>query len=298
MAPRQWHTETSTRKIFDVPIIYEFAHPIGGIYPPWDDPSYWNEGVAPHFDWGAQRRALAASTETYFDLFFRSQGSLVVGFLILFLMRHKWRSSIKDIAEHWSLLVPAVAALGIYAPVYIEPRYVGAYVVLIWMGVACGVRLPNSPESSRLVACMTIAMLTTLMIVIGSLTAPKAYSTARDLLRGLDASVHVQWQVADGLSQLGVQAGDKVAILGQGTPKLDAHWARLARVRIVAEIPSPDVHYFWAADPMVKSQVIETFARTGAKVIVAEAVPRRISTAGWQRIGNTDYLAYLLSARP
>lgn len=51
---------------------------------------------------------------------------------------------------------------------------------------------------------------------------------------------------------------------------------------------------FWAADDSVKSQVINAFVRTGAKVIVASNVPSLASTRGWKRIGNTDYYAYIL----
>ena len=72
-----------------------------------------------------------------------------------------------------------------------------------------------------------------------------------------------------------------------------AYWARLARVQIVAEIYSPQVADFWAADHSIKSQVINAFATTGAKVIVAQNVPSLASTRDWQRIGNTSYHAYM-----
>lgn len=283
-----------TRKISNVPTVYEFENPIGGTYPPWYDPSYWSEGAAFRFDWGAQRKVLLLNAETYFDLFFRSQGGLVVGFLVLFIMGRPW-SSLRYLVEYWGFFIPAIAALGMYALVHVESRFIAAFVVLIWMGVACAVRLSDSPESYRLLTSVSIAMLTIMVITIGFATVPKAYATTRDVLKGLDASAHEHWQVADGLSRLGVQPGDKVAILGQGTPKFGAYWARLARARIIAEVHSRDVDYFWAADPIAKAHVINSLVYTGAKAIVTDGIPNRISTDGWQRIGNTSHFVYLLS---
>jgi hypothetical protein len=76
-------------------------------------------------------------------------------------------------------------------------------------------------------------------------------------------------------------------------------WPRLARVRVAAEISTrtgSDVEKFWAGDAALKAQVIETFARTGARVIVAEGIPQWVSTAdGWQRVGATHYYLYVLS---
>ncbi|MGH7380694.1 MAG: hypothetical protein ACREKR_00495 [Candidatus Methylomirabilales bacterium] len=283
------------RKVFDEPAMYEFGTPIGGTYPPHYDSSYWYEGVVPRFDLQGQMRVLALSGQVYYDLFFESQGVLIVGLLILLFMgRRRW-GCVQDIAAHWSLLIPAIAALGMYSLVHVEPRYVAAFVVLFWAGLFSGVALPESPDSSRLVAWVTIAMVTTMMIAIGGITVRKAYSAYRDLMEGEDASAHVHWQVADGLNRLGVQPGDRVAVIGWGSWM--SPWARLARVQIVAEIPHAgrfqEGDKFWTADHSVKSEVINTLARTGAKVIVAQ-VPSSASTSGWQRIEHTEYYAHIL----
>lgn len=280
-----------TRKIFDVPAIFEFGTPIGGTYPPGYDQPYWYEGVTIHFDLKGQVRVLEQSAKTYFRLFFHLQAGLVVGCLILYFMSRRRWLGVKDIAQHWNLFVPAIAALGMYSLVHVESRFIAAFVVLLWMGVFSGVRLSDSQESRRLVACVTAAMLTVMMITIGFLPALKAYSTARDLIRGRNPWPHAQWQVADGLNRMEVQPGEKVAWIGN--PANNA-WARLARVQKVAEIPSVEADNFWAADHLVKSQVIKTFARTEATVIVTKNVPSSASTIDWQRIGNTDYYAYIL----
>ncbi|HYM13721.1 MAG TPA: hypothetical protein VEU62_23480, partial [Bryobacterales bacterium] len=85
--------------------------------------------------------------------------------------------------------------------------------------------------------------------------------------------------------------GDQVALIGAGT---EAFWARLARVRIIAEMPIEDAGYFWAAGEPVRSRAIQMFRSTGAKAIVAESLPPYASAPGWQRLGHTGYYVYLL----
>jgi 4-amino-4-deoxy-L-arabinose transferase-like glycosyltransferase len=286
------------RKIFDEPAIYEFGTPVGGTYPFRYDSSYWYEGVVPRFDLKGQVRVLVQALSTYFNIFFDLGDVLVVGSLILYLIgRRRWMA-IKDIAQYWVLLVPGFVALAMYSLVHAVPRYVGPFVMLLWVGVFCGVRLPDSHESRRLVACVIVAISLVTLIKTAAPTVRVVYNSGRDLIRWQDSSVNLHWQVADGLSQMGIQAGDHVALIGLGSRE---YWARLARVRIVAEIPEShdgepeyqEAHKFWAADDFVKSQIIQTFARTGAKVIVARE-PRNAHTTGWQSIPNTNYYAYIL----
>ena len=112
-------------------------------------------------------------------------------------------------------------------------------------GVFCGVRLPDSHESRRLVACVVVAISLLIIVKIAAPTAQVMYDSGRDLLRGRLASAHVHWQVADGLSRMGIQPGDQVALIGLGGR---AYWARLARVRIVAEVPQAEESEFQEAD--------------------------------------------------
>ncbi len=190
----------------------------------------------------------------------------------------------KGIRENLYLLLPAAMAMGMYGLVYVEDRYVAAFVLLFWAAILSGMRLLDSKESRRLATCVT------LVVVI--LFAPKILgATASDLIGSLDRSAHQQWEVAEGLRKMGVQPGDKVATIGSG---FKAYWARLARVSIVAEIPREGVDSFWAASPSAQSQVMPIFAKTGAKVVVAEKMPSFVLVSGWQRIGTTDYYRYLL----
>jgi hypothetical protein len=291
--PRHGVPSHPTRKILDRPAVYEFATPVGGTYPPWSDPSYWYEGAVPRFDFKQQLRVLISSAEIWWYLGFNLQRGLILFVFLLLYLNRSGARYIKHLAASWSLLIPALVAAGMYSLVNLEPRYVGAFVVLFWLSLLAGVRLPRLPESRRVLAGVTLAMTAVLLIAIGS-------SLAHDVRKWRGDSAHAQSEVAVALNRLGVQPGDRVASIGDS---FRAYWARLARVRIVAEIPSPgpyheitagDVDRFWTASERVKTQVMETFARTGAKVIVTDHIPGHTPTPGWIQLGTTDYYAYLL----
>ena len=107
----------------------------------------------------------------------------------------------------------------------------------------------------------------------------------------------MQWQVADGLQKMGMRPGDSVASVGN---TMFAAWPRLARLRVVAEIPKTsagDVERFWSANDEVRKQVLATLAGTGARVVVAEDAPSWATREGWRRLGNTNYLIYICDSR-
>ena len=72
-----------------------------------------------------------------------------------------------------------------------------------------------------------------------------------------------------------------------------AHFARLAGVRIVAQLQSRDAPRFWEASGSTREQVLDAFAEAGAKAIIAEQAPPDASRNGWRRIGDTSHWAYL-----
>ena len=51
-----------TRKLFDHPAVYEFNGPLRSSYPPWFDPSYWNEGLSPKFSSWNRNQACSPRT--------------------------------------------------------------------------------------------------------------------------------------------------------------------------------------------------------------------------------------------
>ena len=130
-----------TRKIFDRPAIYEFATPLGGSYPPWYDPTYWYEGLTTTFILKNQMHALFRNIGAFFKISPLAQGGLITGFVILFMMTGRPGHRVQDIANQWSILLPAMATLSMYALVRIEARYIAPFVMLFWIGLLSSVRL-------------------------------------------------------------------------------------------------------------------------------------------------------------
>jgi len=288
----------ATRKVMESPAVYEFGSPIRGTYPLWYDPSYWNEGMAPRFDLRRHLENMVWRPNLYANIFFSLHGSLALGLFVLLYMSRRGKLLVKDVAASWLLLVPTLAAFAMYMQVYVETRFIGAFVVLLFTGLYSIVRLLESEGSHRLVRCVMIIIVVMFILVVGLSSARMAYAAVRDGIRGEGATAHEQWQVAEGLKRMGVRPGDKVASVKYSNIG-NAKWARLARVQIVAEMYSDayrtDEDDFWMANEAVKAQIIQSFAKAGADIIVANAVPSGISTAGWQRIGDTGYYVYFLS---
>jgi hypothetical protein len=94
------------------------------------------------------------------------------------------------------------------------------------------------------------------------------------------------------LHGLGIQPGDKVAVIGYG---FDSFWARLARVQIVAEMLGAEADPFWLGDPALQSDVLQAFATAEARAVVAERVPSYADLSGWHRVGDSDYYVRILT---
>jgi len=272
-----------TRKLLDSPPVYEFAEPIRGTYPPWYDPSYWYEGVKPVFKVKNQLRAVRYTIEEYTGIL-PYMAAVLAGYLGLAIFAQSAGSVWRGIFENWALWMPAKLALALYALVYVEARYVAPFIVLIAMILFAALRFPKTEMAQPLIRCFALAVALTL-------TAGTAWLAGRALFRAAASQPFENWEVAQGLKEIGIEPGDRVASIGYA---LDGYWAHLAGVRIVAEVPLNGVPAFWAAPTQVQSEVMEDFARAGAKVVVTEQGLPLGSAPGWRRIGGTSYFAYKL----
>lgn len=273
-----------TRKIFDHPAAFEFRDPIPGTYPPWYDPTYWHEGIATHFDFERQKTTLMVNGPRLADLFFdRFVAGLAVTFLVLHLFSPSWRSAIRNLARQWILLLPPLAAFVMYALVLVAPRYLAPYFTLFCAGLMAGWSLPEMPQSRDLMTALTIPAFVTVPILL-ILTVTDGIISAR--------AAPVTWQLADCLHRKGIRAGDSVADIGLNG---ESGWARLARVRITAEIPHESVEEFDASKTEAKAKVLESIFRTGVKAIVADTRESSGCETGWQAVSETSY--YVCVAR-
>ena len=284
-----------SRQIFEPPPIYEFGTPILSTYPISLNPIYWYQGIEAHFDFAQQLRLLTASVLFYLDLFFHQLGGVIAGVFILNLVSRREKVSVKNFLCSWGLVIPALAGLSLYALVLVEGRYIGVFVVLLLADLLSNVSLPDNPIFKRLT--VGIAGIMALMLLVNLVAFNLQGFADLNRNRGPVQSTNPitrppSWpgEVAEELNRLGIQPGDPVAVIGYA---FDSFWARLARVRIVAEMLGVEADPFWTGGPSLQTEVIQAFTSTGAKAIVAEDVPQYATLAGWSRVNDTDYYIYL-----
>ena len=284
-----------TTKIFDDPPVYAFDREGAATYPIWFDPSYWMSGVRSVFDWKAISRQVVANGLVYYDVIFHQQAPFVVILLLLFLIGGRGKLAGGDVAEFWPLIVPAVAAFGMYVVVHVEERMIAAFLVLLWMAVFSAVRYRDFPETRRCawLATITLALFTVTMIA-ASVPGEMASYGLRDLVG--NPTSNYQWQVAEQLRTAGIHPGDKIAWLRPTlfNAKRNYAWARLAQVKIVAEVPTGEEGRFWESSSETQRRMFAAVAQTGAAAFVVSEMPSRPADAGWKPLGGTGYFVHLL----
>ncbi|MFB2833906.1 glycosyltransferase family 39 protein [Floridanema evergladense] len=276
------------RKIFNNPSVYEFDNHLNVTYPIWYDPSYWNDGLQPKFDILKQIKVVFSNLKHYYNLFL---AVLVFGYLILACIGGSISRSRKDLVANWRLFTPAIAGLMIYMVVtdlpHLKPldtRYLAPFIVLLFTATLSSIHLPNSQEVKRLLIGMTLGI----FIVFGGKFSNQLLE---DFNHVLHQPQHIYWEIAEGLKDLGIQPGDKVAHLGYKK----YYWARLAKVEIVAEIPKAE--YFWQQDEATRDRIFQALQKTGAKAVILKKgtkPPNSESVTNWQELKKTQTFAYLL----
>jgi len=273
------------RRISDLPPVEEFATPIAGTYPPWYDPTYWYEGVIPHFEARAQLKILRQSIGEYFRVV-SAQRSIVVGFLVVFFFANEWLGFLRKLLALWPIWLPALATFSIYGLVHVETRFLGAAVVISWCCLFASLVLPRPEYSPRAWRAVFLAV----ALLVG-VTVIKAL--AGDLA-GSSGTKNLPWQVATELNGCGLQPGDKVAVLGHDTSS--DYWAHLAQVRIVADLKKENVPVYWDASDATRARVLDSLAHTGASFVVTRFRPPASQISGWHTLGETGYYALPLAS--
>lgn len=269
-----------TRKLPSDPPIYEFAAPIGGTFPVWYDPSYWEDGRVPRFNLKAQLRTIATNLASDLELLLHQQNCLLVALLtlILLLRRDAWRA----VAGHWPVLLLCTFGMGIYVLVHTENRFVGGYIALLWLALLTPLRVPASLQ--RMSAYLFLA--TALAIFVGILS-----STARAARDAGPNSALQDVALSDWLDGMGLHPGNRIAVIGGA----GFYAARLSQVRIVAEIMDEDSIAFWRLPPEKQQSVFDAFTATGARLILArDPSPALALDSGWIKVkGVPAYIRWL-----
>ena len=234
---------------------------------------------------------LAGTVPSEARVLFRARPEFVAGMIALALLSGSlWLAGLRNL---WPLLAISIAGMLAYLPILVADRYLGGFVLVLFLAMLGAVRL--RPDAQRSAAYIALAMFLTMALAT-------ADSTVRVITNHLAIpgngpnSTRQDVVAAEQLQRMGLQRGDKVAIIADGT---DAYWARLGKLRIVAEIMDSNhgSREFWDAPQDVRQQVYDLFARAHAKLVVTTCppCPPRPPT-GWEQLGGTPYCVHPLPA--
>ena len=230
---------------------------------------------------------------------------LIVCVLFLMSLSQRLRVKLSSIMPKFGLTGIALAAFAMYAMVHVQSRYIGAFVVLFWSDILAAIHLPRFQYASKLILTASVIMLLTLIINIGMfhleglkaiLFKVNAFQGKANISLVNDRGRAPGWpgEVAEELYRLGIKPKDHVAVIGYA---FESYWARLAGVKIVAEMFGWEADPFWLGSPSFQTKVIGTFRSTQANAIVAENVPAYAKLDDWQQVNDTNYFVYLLKSK-
>jgi hypothetical protein len=275
--------------VLDTPPVYAFSAPFSVTYAPWYAPEYWLVGATPFFRLRGQVQAIVAGLQVYSRIVVDL--SVVLALLsVLLLMRHKPRS-IRWTGPSLALLAPALAALCMYDLVLVEARYVAPFVVLFMLALLMHVRMPKAGWSAALLRRATLLIVLVQTLQIGSILVEPAGSVVSQVMQGAFFAPDDNAQVAIALRSAGVRPEAPVAAGDRG---FNAYWARLARVRIVAEVSGFEAPAILESDRDAREATQGALLAQDVRALVARGWPALTGDLAWQRVGDTDYFYMLL----
>jgi hypothetical protein len=265
----------STRKISNTPEAYEFGSPLGGTYPPWYDPSYWYHGFRAQPD-GLRQARIALS---YIPLIVDLHAPLLVVVVAALIARRDRRTITQALSRAWWLIGPGIIAIAMYASLHIQGRYIGPFIIFVWLGALLAVEpsLGTTWRRGLFAALASVVLLQTL---------PQLAPSPRAVLPGRR---NATWEEARFVLATGVRSGEAVALIGDG---IYEYWARLARVRIVAEVPARAAGAFWSLDEEQRASILRSLKRAGVTALVSRGAPPTGTKGDW-RVSEDRLMAVL-----
>ncbi len=259
------------------------------------DICYWYEGFRPVFNVGVHARII---TNNVAGIFLQMPWLLLIGIWYFF----QWKlgkitfGSLRPPSVFIVLFTISIAGIGLYSLLNVEPRYIASFLFLGFVALVMSVRYSDNKPKSR------VLMMSSAIALAFFLIGLSAYSLVDQSCRSLrsegeklsykEAFIE-QIAVKDFLQKQGLLQGDEIAIIG--SPPVN--WARMAGVKIVAEIPIID--QMLSASVEQRSACLQALRNEGIKaIVVKDSRFREPSQSGWIPIpGSRDYFAYILHSR-
>ena len=298
--PNRWHMQNDTphgharmhlahpaRRLLRSPGVYEYASPVEGTFPIFNDPSYWDDGLKPAFYFEGQ--AWHVVMDLYHTLSWLSRrGEFVIALLALVFVGRYWRTR-AQIREVLPVLLWFGCMWGIYLLVDVEDRYVFGVLTSILLLAAAAVRLPDSGNMRKLVSICVMILVCGAAIRSLDAAGEKAYRGIKAKFVGpvkakaFGPYENPYWKAAQTLTgTLGLRAKDSVACMQLGCD--NTYWAQLAGLRITADISSETD--YWAASPADRARAMAALAGAGVKALVTRHLGAGAESEGWIALGD------------
>ncbi len=281
------------RTVSQAPLILEFRTPVSGTLPLWYDASYWYEGLRVPIN---VRRQLAGLLRPFRQV--HSIQTVFLAFAValapLCLLNFRVRKTIRNGGiQVWIFLLWPISACLMYTLVLFSFRYVVGYAVLMCLGASALLLQPLQSATrvrvlyggALLLALVGIVRLFPVLLAVihpnesGSLMREEGQDNGRSSAA-----------VARELARLGVRPGDEISVLGHS---LDCYYARLAGVRIVAQIWEDPDSIAGLSAPEVR-RVLNQLKQIGVKALVSRVKPGFVNDQGWVAIPRTDVYVRML----
>ena len=254
------------------PDVLQFSPQLNATYPPWSDPASFASGLQATFNFADQIRTIGLSLKRCAALLLLPIPLTLAAYFVLFFGSApnpgRWRS----ILRVWPLFIVGIGPLVLYSLVLVVPRYIAAFVVLVWIGLLCGVQHRRSKSNPRITNIATV-------VFIFSLAAMAVGTAAYHVVRPpkpLQGSICQSSSVASELSKDGVRPGDVIAVVGDGLSSMG--FARFAQI----------------SDPRERGKVYEALREGGARIVVSDVVPAGKGFPEWRRVDDTEFYVHTL----
>ena len=269
----------SPEKIFSSPPAYAFALPHPGTYPLRFDPSDWIQGVRPRLLLRRQLAALLSNFKNSRELLLVLGMAAIAVFMVGYFSRR--RTDISMFRPNWLMCLIGIAGCVMYALVHVEPRYVGAFLVLFWCGVLFSIRVPIK-ISGKLVSVFTLLVIAGLLLPVGRVAYVIHRRSAGEINGDALAAAEIE--------RMGVHPGDQVARICPLESSNELGMERIARVVVAAEVDFNHTSEFWRAPVAIQHSLLQTFAARGIKAVIATSPTLDASNRSeWTRLGATEY---------
>jgi hypothetical protein len=271
------------------PTVLVFKDTVPGTFPLWYNPVFFYDGMRSDIDIPRMLRHFAGDMIRNMA---HAQGVTVIplwtGIIVLGALTRR-RSSGFGCATAW-LMVWSLAAIGLFALVAIEARYVAPFVVLFWLAFYDEVFHSLERQDQVLPRAIFCAILLGIGLSLSLSLGTKAAADGEASRSG-----YAEIVVAEELSRLGLHPGDEIAAIGN---PYESYFAHLAQLRVIATIGfrdplTYDTAQFWKLNDSSYHELTGELWRTNVRAIVSSENCDLAAMRNWRALGNTHYCVLL-----